>query len=129
MDAARGAVRRSRCMGSKAPVSVSPVPPRERPAQADVPTLLRLRESVRPSILIHHPRLPAAVLLAALAACGGKENRGRGTAPQFGGHGAPLASAITDTTEDGQWTMPAHDYASTRYSRLAQITTTNVANL
>lgn len=30
---------------------------------------------------------------------------------------------------DGDWTMPAHDYASSRYSALAQITSANVGNL
>jgi lanthanide-dependent methanol dehydrogenase len=80
--------------------------------------------------MLNHPARPVAVALLALAAaCTGKENRGRGTAPQYGGRATPLASAITDTVEDGQWTMPAHDYASTRFSRLAQITTANVANL
>jgi alcohol dehydrogenase (cytochrome c) len=32
-------------------------------------------------------------------------------------------------SEDGQWIMPAKNYASTRYSGLAQINTTNVAGL
>jgi PQQ-dependent dehydrogenase (methanol/ethanol family) len=31
--------------------------------------------------------------------------------------------------DDGQWTMPAKDYASTRFSSLDQINATNVANL
>jgi PQQ-dependent dehydrogenase (methanol/ethanol family) len=31
--------------------------------------------------------------------------------------------------EDGQWVMPAKDYASTRYSGLAEITTANARNL
>ena len=30
---------------------------------------------------------------------------------------------------DGQWTMPAKDYASTRYSGLAQITAANATRL
>ncbi len=30
---------------------------------------------------------------------------------------------------EGDWTMPAHDYASTRYSPLTQLTTANVAGL
>ena len=33
------------------------------------------------------------------------------------------------TVDDGQWTMPAKNYASTRYSSLNQITAANVANL
>src|SRR5919197_1219053 len=31
--------------------------------------------------------------------------------------------------EHGQWPLPAHDYANTRYSGLAQITTANAGNL
>jgi len=40
---------------------------------------------------------------------------------------APPASAAP--AEDGQWTMPAKNYASTRYSELAEINSDNVANL
>jgi len=32
-------------------------------------------------------------------------------------------------TADGQWTMPARDYAGTRYSPLAQITAANASRL
>lgn len=39
----------------------------------------------------------------------------------------PAASAFA--RDDGQWTMPAKDYASTRYSSLAQINRANVRNL
>ena len=42
----------------------------------------------------------------------------------------PITSgAASDTADDGQWTMAAKDYASTRYSRLAQINTSNVNQL
>ena len=40
---------------------------------------------------------------------------------------APPASAAPP--EDGQWTMPAKNFASTRYSELAEINTENVNNL
>jgi lanthanide-dependent methanol dehydrogenase len=40
---------------------------------------------------------------------------------------APPASAAPP--EDGQWTMPAKNYASTRYSELAEITAENVKSL
>ena len=40
---------------------------------------------------------------------------------------APPASAAPP--EDGQWTMPAKNYAITRYSELAEINTENVKNL
>ena len=39
----------------------------------------------------------------------------------------PLSAA--EAEEDGQWTMPAKNYASTRYSGLAEINTENVKNL
>jgi alcohol dehydrogenase (cytochrome c) len=41
----------------------------------------------------------------------------------------PPASSVTATPDDGQWVMPAKDFANTRYSGLHEITTTNVANL
>ena len=44
---------------------------------------------------------------------------------------ATLGGALvyTQGREDGQWTMPAKNYAGTRYSGLAQITAANVARL
>ncbi len=42
--------------------------------------------------------------------------------------GVTKAGAQT-VANDGQWTMPSKDYAATRYSRLAQITTRNVKSL
>src|SRR3982750_4163707 len=35
----------------------------------------------------------------------------------------------TDAIEDGQWLMPAKDYANTRYSGLKEITTQNIAKM
>ncbi|HEY0884423.1 MAG TPA: methanol/ethanol family PQQ-dependent dehydrogenase [Ramlibacter sp.] len=37
--------------------------------------------------------------------------------------------ALSQPADDGQWTMPAKDFASTRFSTLAQITTANVGQL
>lgn len=45
-------------------------------------------------------------------------NTGQATVPQF-----------ASGTEDGQWTMPAKNYASTRYSGLDEINTGNVKHL
>jgi len=42
---------------------------------------------------------------------------------------APLRAQIQNQTDDGQWTMPAKNYASTRFSTLAEINTGNVKNL
>src|SRR3954468_3942157 len=43
--------------------------------------------------------------------------------------GPPAPPPAPAPAEDGQWTMPAKNYASTRYSDLAEITTENVKNL
>ena len=43
-------------------------------------------------------------------------------------NGARPAAGAT-APEDGQWTMPSKDYASTRYSGLNQINRANVAKL
>jgi PQQ-dependent dehydrogenase (methanol/ethanol family) len=47
---------------------------------------------------------------------------------QLGTNGAREAAWVSPE-EDGQWTMPAKNYASTRYSRLDEIDTENVARL
>ncbi len=39
------------------------------------------------------------------------------------------ASAFAQAPDDGQWTMPGRDYASTRYSGLGEITAGNAGNL
>lgn len=41
----------------------------------------------------------------------------------------PGLGQIQNQPDDGQWIMPAKNYASTRYSALAQINTSNAANL
>ena len=56
--------------------------------------------------------LPAAAILVALQA------------PAFGQAPVPPPSAAP--ADDGQWTMPAKNYASTRYSELQEITGQNV---
>jgi lanthanide-dependent methanol dehydrogenase len=42
---------------------------------------------------------------------------------------APTGASVTAEAEDGQWPMPAKNYASTRFSGLEEINTGNVANL
>jgi PQQ-dependent dehydrogenase (methanol/ethanol family) len=39
------------------------------------------------------------------------------------------SSSASDTVDDGEWRMPAKDYASRRFSGLTEITTANVASL
>jgi PQQ-dependent dehydrogenase (methanol/ethanol family) len=41
----------------------------------------------------------------------------------------PLTAQIQNQPDDGQWVMPAKNYASTRYSTLGQIDTRNVGSL
>ena len=43
--------------------------------------------------------------------------------------GISAAAQIQNQTDDGQWTMPAKNYASTRFSTLTEINTSNVKNL
>jgi hypothetical protein len=46
------------------------------------------------------------------------------------GHGSAAAAAsLAPDSGDAQWTIPAKNYASTRYSGLAEITAANVAGL
>src|SRR4051794_31529910 len=42
---------------------------------------------------------------------------------------APSGASVTTEAEDGQWIMPAKNYASTRFSGLEEINTSNVAGL
>jgi alcohol dehydrogenase (cytochrome c) len=42
---------------------------------------------------------------------------------------SPTIAQIQNQPDDGQWTMPAKNYASTRFSTLTEITTANAKNL
>jgi PQQ-dependent dehydrogenase (methanol/ethanol family) len=63
--------------------------------------------------------------IAAAAQANGGESAGMTTSIPGAAPGVRLVSPVAN----GQWTMPAGDYANTRYSPLAQINTTNVQNL
>src|SRR4051794_29247898 len=84
------------------------------------------------------PGLAITALLAGLlTGCGHETSSGRADAPLpqsetetrqlSAGHAVAPAAASPD--DDGQWTMPAKDYANTRFSGLTQINKANVANL
>ncbi len=62
-------------------------------------------------------RLVFPTVLALLFALGARERKGTSVASAAAGK------------EDGQWTMPAKDYAATRYSGLTEINTGNVKRL
>ena len=64
-----------------------------------------------------NPTGPIAMVLM-LAALGAGANLARGA--------VPAGAAASD---DGQWQMPAKDYAATRYSRLSDITARNATHL
>ena len=49
--------------------------------------------------------------------------------PAEGGVTIPRPPASAAPTDDGQWTMPAKNFANTRYSELNEITTENVRSL
>jgi PQQ-dependent dehydrogenase (methanol/ethanol family) len=74
------------------------------------------------------------LLAAALAACARtKEPNEKGQAPAPPAPtpqaGRSNGGAIAQQAEDGQWTMPAKNFSSTRFSGLSEITASNVGNL
>ncbi|HEX8675492.1 MAG TPA: PQQ-dependent dehydrogenase, methanol/ethanol family, partial [Longimicrobium sp.] len=72
--------------------------------------------------------LRASVLLVAALGCSRGESAEAPVSTALAARRA-LGIAPAAYAEDGQWTIPAKDYQSTRFSGLAQITTQNVARL
>src|SRR3954449_7767695 len=72
-----------------------------------------------------------AVLAAALSsACNKQPSQSTSpSAPAAGAGARAVPAAAASPPDDGNWTMPGKDYASTRFSGLAQITPANVAAL
>jgi PQQ-dependent dehydrogenase (methanol/ethanol family) len=68
-------------------------------------------------------------LNVALAACARRENSQSPALPNRVQNQPTGAQQTGVETDDGQWTMPAKDYASTRFSSLDQINSSNVASL
>ncbi|HYE95058.1 MAG TPA: methanol/ethanol family PQQ-dependent dehydrogenase [Rubricoccaceae bacterium] len=70
--------------------------------------------------------LGLGVAILTLSACGGDAgpDERTATAPS-----SPTGASAVIPAEDGQWTMPARDYASTRYSGLTEINASNVSSL
>src|SRR5918993_210335 len=80
----------------------------------------------------HIARLAAlSALLAALACAQQEGQRQQSTATASGSVGDTLTTSDDAgvVTDPAQWTMAAGDYASTRFSRLDEINTTNVSRL
>ncbi|MDQ1640588.1 MAG: lanthanide-dependent methanol dehydrogenase [Pyrinomonadaceae bacterium] len=65
----------------------------------------------------------------AFAACARRENSQPSGLPNRVQNQPTGAQQTGVETDDGQWTMPAKDYASTRFSSLDQINSSNVASL
>ncbi|HSK09108.1 MAG TPA: methanol/ethanol family PQQ-dependent dehydrogenase [Vicinamibacterales bacterium] len=92
------------------------------------------RQGTRRSDAVAGERMPGRrpiagllVLLVGLAGCGREPQPEEQPAPRAG-RAAPTAAGEVQQ-DDGQWTMPAKDYAATRYSALDEITVDNVKNL
>ena len=58
-----------------------------------------------------------------------REQIGHALSPPTPQAGRTAPSAINAPADDGQWTMPSKNYASTRFSAMAEITPANVKNL
>jgi glucose dehydrogenase len=58
-----------------------------------------------------------------------RETIGHAVAPPTPNVGKAAPSAANAPPDDGQWSMPSKNYASTRYSSLTEITPDNVTKL
>jgi len=68
--------------------------------------------------------------VAALSICACQPQKDRSTGTRFPANGpAPAAGTTAAGADDGQWALPAKNYASTRYSELAEINTSTVGRL
>src|SRR5687768_4769461 len=87
--------------------------------------------SVRKSVV--SPRwLIGCMMAGGLIACGQdapREPGERAASQPVRASSAESSKAVGVAAEDGEWRIPAKDYASTRYSGLDQITRDNVARL
>jgi PQQ-dependent dehydrogenase (methanol/ethanol family) len=77
--------------------------------------------------LLSAPFLAGALLVN--TGCAGPPKTQQNPAPPNRVLTAPTGAQTTAQVEDGQWTMPAKDYSSSRYSGLDEIRPDNVANL
>jgi lanthanide-dependent methanol dehydrogenase len=88
---------------------------RRLPAAVGLMPALVLAQSVPPAV-------PADAVFS-------REQIGHALAPPTPGIGRTAPSAANAPADDGQWTMPSKNYASTRYSALSEITAQNVGRL
>src|SRR5947208_16996576 len=75
------------------------------------------------------------VVVALVPGCGGSKQPSTNAPPaklvslSAPPSGSAAIAIANDEGEDGQWSRPAKDYASSRYSKLDQINARNVGNL
>jgi lanthanide-dependent methanol dehydrogenase len=79
-------------------------------------------------------RVVAVAVLCMTAACSGPSQRaeprtGTETAASLPARITPDTTGFKASADDGQWSMPARNFASTRYSGLTEITPENVGQL
>jgi PQQ-dependent dehydrogenase (methanol/ethanol family) len=76
------------------------------------------------------PAIVGLLLATSLAACDRHPTPAPGAAKLSASTWkSPTGATAAIPAEDGQWTMPGKDYASTRFSGLAEVNTANVKNL
>ena len=75
------------------------------------------------------PLLALTLLLLSLSCSQKPPDQAAQNAPSQQAGSLPTGAQSSTEAEDGQWLMPAKNYASTRYSGLDQINTGNVSNL
>ena len=85
-------------------------------------SILKVIRWLCPAIVV--PILIVTTLIAALSGCGKDSPAISKASPA-----ARVSLPFDSTADDGQWVMPAKNYASTRFSAMDQITAENVANL
>ena len=98
--------------------------------------LARERATMSPN---RHRTIVAAIVFSTIVTgCAGKDESVKGDSASSGVPAAGLAAGTTvagtalaspHAGPAGEWQMPARDYASSRYSELAQITPANAKNL
>lgn len=89
------------------------------PVLAAQQALFPLRQSAKPPV-------PEAVAAADVFT---REQIGHALAPPTPEAGRTVAAPAAAPKDDGQWLMPAKNYAATRYTTLAEITPANAKNL
>jgi len=73
--------------------------------------------------------LPAVVTMTMVIGCSTRQPETTPTSPNRALSQPTGAQSAQNIADDGQWTMPAKDYASTRFSSLADVNTGNAKDL